>query len=78
MEAVKPKRRSNCVRNPASNLNPTSAATAMADKQLITWLKQLHQITQLTLSVCSRASILGATSILNGHPERHIVWLKVL
>ncbi|MFT6123507.1 MAG: putative intracellular protease/amidase [Oleiphilaceae bacterium] len=50
----------------------------MADKQLITWLKQLHQITQLTLSVCSRASILGATSILNGHPERHIVWLKVL
>jgi len=50
---------------PGSSADTT---TAMADKQLTTWLKQVHQTTQLTLSVCSGALILGAAGILDGHP----------
>lgn len=46
---------------------PTTT-TAMADKRLITWLKHVHQTTQLTLSVCSGALILGAAGILDGQP----------
>jgi len=42
--------------------------TAMADKELISWLQQSHKTTQLTLSVCSGALILAAAGILNGHP----------
>ena len=50
---------------PGSSADTT---TAMADKQLITWLKQVHQTTQLTLSVCSGALILASAGILEGHP----------
>jgi transcriptional regulator GlxA family with amidase domain len=50
---------------PGSTAN---TATAMADKELITWLKQAHQTTTLTLSVCSGTLILAAAGILDGHP----------
>jgi len=50
---------------PGSSADTT---TAMADKQLLTWLKQVHQTTQLTLSVCSGALVLAAAGILDGHP----------
>ncbi|WP_250656070.1 DJ-1/PfpI family protein [Alkalimarinus coralli] len=49
---------------PGSTAN---TATAMADQALITWLKQVHQTSQLTLSVCSGALILAAAGILDGH-----------
>ncbi len=48
---------------PGSTAN---TATAMADKELITWLQQVHQTTTLTLSVCSGALILAAAGILDG------------
>ena len=41
---------------------------AMADRKLITWLKQAHVASRLTLSVCSGALILGAAGILKGKP----------
>ena len=50
---------------PGSTAN---TATAMADKELIAWLKQAHKTTKLTLSVCSGALILAAAGILDGHP----------
>jgi len=50
---------------PGSSADTT---TAMADKQLTTWLKQVHQTSHLTLSVCSGALILAAAGILDGHP----------
>lgn len=49
---------------PGSTAN---TATAMADKELITWLKQVHKTTNLTISVCSGALVLAAAGILNGH-----------
>lgn len=52
-------------------LVPGSAAdtpTAMADTELIQWLKSVHKTTKLTLSVCSGALILAAAGILEGHP----------
>jgi len=52
-------------------LVPGSSAdtvTAMADTALISWLKQAHETSQLTLSVCSGALILAAAGILEGHP----------
>ena len=51
-------------------LVPGSSAdtvTAMADAELISWLQQAHLSSQLTLSVCSGAVILGAAGILQGH-----------
>lgn len=42
--------------------------TAMADGQLLQWLKKTHQTSRWTLSVCSGAFILAAAGILKGHP----------
>lgn len=42
--------------------------TAMADDELLQWLKQVHQTSRFTLSVCSGALILAAAGILKGHP----------
>ncbi len=42
-------------------------AVAMANKQLITWLQNVHKTTTLTLSVCSGACVLAAAGILDGH-----------
>ncbi|MCO7227487.1 DJ-1/PfpI family protein [Pleionea sp. CnH1-48] len=50
---------------PGSSADTT---TAMADKQLTAWLRQVHKTTQLTLSVCSGALILGAAGILEECP----------
>ena len=41
--------------------------TAMADGQLLKWLRQVHRTTRFTLSVCSGALILAAAGILKGH-----------
>ncbi len=49
---------------PGSSADTT---TAMANGKLLTWLKQVHQTSQLTLSVCSGALVLGAAGILEGH-----------
>ncbi|WP_087016251.1 DJ-1/PfpI family protein [Thaumasiovibrio subtropicus] len=49
---------------PGSSADTT---TAMADGELLSWLNQVHQTSQLTLSVCSGALILGAAGILDGH-----------
>ncbi|MEV6280468.1 DJ-1/PfpI family protein [Nocardia sp. NPDC051832] len=45
-----------------------STPRAMADKELIEWLRQVHQTTQWTTSVCSGALVLAAADILRGHP----------
>jgi len=50
---------------PGSSADTT---TAMADKELTNWLKQVHKTSRLTLSVCSGALVLGAAGILDGHP----------
>ncbi|GAB0104804.1 DJ-1/PfpI family protein [Nocardia sp. JMUB6875] len=48
----------------------SEAATteAMANKELIEWLRAVHPKTQWTTSVCSGALILAAADILRGHP----------
>ncbi|MGV9665543.1 DJ-1/PfpI family protein [Nocardia niigatensis] len=48
----------------------SEAATtaAMADKELIDWLRAVHPNTTWTTSVCSGALILAAADILRGHP----------
>lgn len=43
-------------------------ATAMADGRLLAWLRQAHETSQWTLSVCSGALVLAAAGILDGHP----------
>jgi transcriptional regulator GlxA family with amidase domain len=43
-------------------------ATAMADRQLTDWLRQVHETTSWTTSVCTGAMILGAAGILDGQP----------
>ncbi|GAB4583783.1 DJ-1/PfpI family protein [Nocardia sp. IFM 10818] len=45
-----------------------ATTTAMADKELIGWLRAVHETTQWTTSVCSGALILAAADILRGHP----------
>ncbi|WP_040813214.1 DJ-1/PfpI family protein [Nocardia concava] len=45
-----------------------STAEAMANKELIEWLRAVHPNTQWTTSVCSGALILAAADILRGHP----------
>ncbi|WP_067539466.1 DJ-1/PfpI family protein [Nocardia crassostreae] len=45
-----------------------ATAAAMADKELIGWLRAVHETTQWTTSVCSGALILAAADILRGHP----------
>lgn len=46
----------------------TDTATAMANKELISWLQAVHPNTTWTTSVCSGALILTAAGILQGHP----------
>ncbi|MEU6582954.1 DJ-1/PfpI family protein [Nocardia sp. NPDC046763] len=48
----------------------SEAATteAMANRELIEWLRAVHPNTQWTTSVCSGALILAAADILRGHP----------
>jgi transcriptional regulator GlxA family with amidase domain len=43
-------------------------ATAAADQQLIAWLRQVHETTTWTTSVCTGALILAAAGILDGLP----------
>lgn len=43
-------------------------ATAMADWQLLDWLRRVHETTQWTTSVCTGAMILAAAGILDGMP----------
>ncbi len=50
---------------PGSSSDTTSA---MADKKLLQWLRQSHEHTRLTLSVCSGSLILAAAGILDGRP----------
>ncbi|MVU75812.1 DJ-1/PfpI family protein [Nocardia sp. ET3-3] len=45
-----------------------STTEAMANKELIEWLRAVHPKTQWTTSVCSGALILAAADILRGHP----------
>jgi transcriptional regulator GlxA family with amidase domain len=46
----------------------SGTASAMADKQLIDWLRRVHQTTTWTTSVCTGALVLGAAGILKGLP----------
>ncbi|QLY33017.1 DJ-1/PfpI family protein [Nocardia huaxiensis] len=41
---------------------------AMANRELIDWLRAVHETTQWTTSVCSGALVLAAADILRGHP----------
>jgi transcriptional regulator GlxA family with amidase domain len=43
-------------------------ATAMADTELLDWLRQVHETTRWTTSVCTGAMILAAAGILDGLP----------
>jgi transcriptional regulator GlxA family with amidase domain len=43
-------------------------ATAMADKQLIEWLRRVHETTLWTTSVCTGSMILASAGILDGLP----------
>ncbi len=43
-------------------------ATAMADEELVGWIKKVHPGTTWTLSVCTGALILAAAGVLDGHP----------
>ena len=43
-------------------------ATAMADKQLLSWLRQVHEITTWTTSVCTGSLVLAAAGLLDGRP----------
>jgi transcriptional regulator GlxA family with amidase domain len=57
--------------NPDIVLVPGSGprtATMMADKQLTDWLRQVHETTRWTTSVCTGAMILAAAGILDGLP----------
>jgi transcriptional regulator GlxA family with amidase domain len=57
--------------NPDIVLVPGSGprtATTMADPQLTDWLRQVHQTTRWTTSVCTGSMILAAAGILDGLP----------
>ncbi|WP_405490167.1 DJ-1/PfpI family protein [Nocardia sp. NBC_00511] len=45
-----------------------STTEAMANKELIAWLRAVHPTTRFTTSVCSGALVLAAADILRGHP----------
>lgn len=45
-----------------------ATTTAMADEELIAWLRNVYETSQWTTSVCSGALVLAAAGILNGHP----------
>ncbi len=44
----------------------TGATAAMGDERILNWVRNAHETTQWTISVCSGALILGAAGILNG------------
>lgn len=46
----------------------TATATMMADKQVTDWLREVHEHTTWTTSVCTGALILGAAGLLDGLP----------
>ncbi|MFJ4651253.1 DJ-1/PfpI family protein [Nocardia sp. NPDC088792] len=46
----------------------SSTTEAMANKELIGWLRAVHPVTQWTTSVCTGALVLAAADILRGHP----------
>jgi putative intracellular protease/amidase len=48
---------------PGSEANTT---TAMADARLLAWLRQAHETSEITASVCSGALILAAAGLLAG------------
>ncbi|MEM7535702.1 MAG: DJ-1/PfpI family protein [Chloroflexota bacterium] len=50
---------------PGSSADTT---TMMADGKVLAWLRQAHETSQMTLSVCSGSLILAAAGILKGHP----------
>ncbi|GIF16577.1 DJ-1/PfpI family protein [Actinoplanes teichomyceticus] len=45
-----------------------NTATAMADRRLTDWLRQVHETTAWTTSVCSGALVLAAAGLLDGRP----------
>ncbi|WP_327140624.1 DJ-1/PfpI family protein [Nocardia sp. NBC_01327] len=46
----------------------TATTEAMANRELIDWLRGVHPKTQWTTSVCTGSLILAAADILRGHP----------
>ncbi len=50
---------------PGSSADTT---TAMADQTLLKWLRQVHESTRYTVSVCSGSMILAAAGLLKGKP----------
>ena len=42
--------------------------TAMRDPALLAWVRQAHETSTWTTSVCSGAGVLAAAGVLNGHP----------
>ncbi|WP_405136110.1 DJ-1/PfpI family protein [Nocardia sp. NBC_01388] len=46
----------------------TATTEAMANRELIDWLRSVHPKTQWTTSVCTGSMILAAADILRGHP----------
>jgi transcriptional regulator GlxA family with amidase domain len=57
--------------NPDIVLVPGSGprtATTMADRELTDWLRQVHETTRWTTSVCTGSMILAAAGILDGLP----------
>lgn len=58
---------------PGSEANTT---TAMADGRLLAWLKQTHQTTRWTTSVCSGALVLAAAGLLEGEEATTHWWAQ--
>jgi transcriptional regulator GlxA family with amidase domain len=58
---------------PGSEANTT---TAMADGSLIAWLKQAHEMSTWTTSVCSGALILAAAGLLDGKQATTHWWAQ--
>ncbi|MGW5666457.1 DJ-1/PfpI family protein [Micromonospora sp. NPDC003776] len=46
----------------------TTTPTTMVDKEILAWLRSVHEVTTWTASVCSGAVILAAAGILKGQP----------
>ncbi|MEU5724746.1 DJ-1/PfpI family protein [Micromonospora sp. NPDC047738] len=46
----------------------TTTPTTMVDREILAWLRSVHQATTWTASVCSGAVILAAAGILKGQP----------
>src|SRR5215813_12430268 len=52
----------------------TTTPGEMVDDEVLDWLRQVHQTTTWTVSVCSGALILGAAGILKGLPATTHWW----